>query len=228
MKKAIANTSRLWYGEGAMKQKVVVGGFASDQKQIEHVALDLSEYYDEDVIGMNFRKAMQTSRAFFDGRELITHSAGFRAVWGALPERITAIAPPVPEAIHKLMWRGFVMGRKLSSHQEKPGQDADGNLLEELLHHPRTHLGVLSSISHFDALLEASWYQKHDVPTTVVFMKSDRLFRLGTQAVRDSITSARRIDVDVVTAFGDHSRFTHDPIGLLADLALSQSLAVAA
>lgn len=217
----------MWYVLGVMKQKIVVGGFASDTKQIEHVALVMSEHYDEDVIGLNFRKAMQTSRAFFDDCDVITHSAGMLAVMGSIPERLTAIAPPVPESIYKLMWRGFVLGRKFSLHSENQLKEQEGNAVEELLRHARANFSALPTISHFDAFQDARWYQTHNVPTTVALMENDGLFRLQTPVVQAAMAHARRMNVRIVTTPGEHVRFTHDPVGVLSSIALSESMAAA-
>lgn len=208
-----------------MKQKVVVGGFASDKKQIEKVSLTLSEHFDEDVIGLNFREARQTRRAFFDGRDVITHSAGMMAILGSIPKSVIAVAPPIPEPLYKLLWRGAVLGRKLRLGSRNDGEPSS-SCLDELVHHARSNFGALPDISSFDALQEARWYQFHNVPTTVVLMNNDSLFRLHTPAICEAVERAQRMNVRVVTSPGEHVRFTHDPVGVLGSMAVAESMAI--
>lgn len=211
--------------------KVVVGGFASDRRQIDTVSRQLSEYYDEDVIGINFREARQNPERlahFISEKEVITHSAGFVAVqnvlreWSSKPLSITAIAPPIPEGIGYLIWRGFRMG---SAAKVLPDGVSSrlGSAKKELLYHAKANFGALPLISRFNALDAALWDKDHDIDTTVAVMSQDKLFPSFQYA--DEVLGR---NLKVVSLHGEHLRFSYEPVQVLTEIALVESMRLVA
>jgi hypothetical protein len=207
-----------------MNEKIVIGGFASDTHQIQTVCKKLSEYYDEDVAGMNFREARQNQSRLahlIKNREVITHSAGFVALqaalseWQAEPESIVAVAPPVPERIRRLVWRGFLIGAQGVINERG---DPDHSLREELIRHARDNFGALPLISRFNAFDAAFLDATHGIPTTVATMKQDRLFPERLYLIDEMMNRARKIGTKVIGLTGDHLRFTHEPVEVMAEI----------
>lgn len=205
--------------------KVVVGGFASDRRQIDTVSRKLSEYYNEDVIGMNFREARQYPERlanFISDKEVITHSAGFVAVqnvlreWSTKPLSITAIAPPIPESIGHLVWRGFRMGSSGVT-------DRFSSIKEELVYHAKSNFGALPLISRFNALDAAIWDVDHDIDTTVAVMSQDSLFPSGQYA--DDVMGR---NLKVIGLHGEHRRFSYEPVDVMSEIALARTVHLAA
>lgn len=205
--------------------KVVVGGFASDKRQIHTVAEKLSEYYDQDVVGVNFREARQYPERlanFISDKEVITHSAGFVAVqnvlreWSTKPRSITAIAPPIPESIGYLVWRGFRMGSSGVT-------DRLSSIRDELVYHAKSNFGALPIISRFNALDAAVWDVNHDIDTTVAVMSQDKLFPSGQYA--DDIMGR---ELRVIGLHGEHLRFSYEPVDVMSEIALAQTVKLTA
>lgn len=206
-----------------MPEKILVGGFASEKQQIDRICTTLSGYYDEDVVGMNFREARQNPRRladFISKKDVITHSAGFVALqnvlneWGMLPNSITAIAPPIPERIRHLLWRGFTMGASAKALPDGVSGRSSA-LKDELLLHARTHFGALPLISRFNAFDAAGWDDDHGIDTTIAVMSRDDLFPLQS----DNLASASGVGRHVVRIMGDHFRFSHEPVQVLGEIA---------
>lgn len=205
--------------------KVVVGGFASDIHQVHTVCEKLSDYYNEEVVGMNFREARQYPKRladFISEKEVITHSAGFVAVqsalreWSAKPLSITAIAPPIPESIGHLIWRGFRMGSSGVT-------DRLSSLRDELVFHAKGNFGALPLISRFNALDAAVWDVDHDIDTTVAVMSQDKLF----PSVRYADDVMGR-NLRVIGLHGEHLRFSHEPVDVMSEIALARTVKFAA
>lgn len=211
--------------------KVVVGGFASDRRQIDSVSRQLSEYYGQDVVGINFREARQNPERlahFISEKDVITHSAGFVAVqnvlrdWSTRPLSITAIAPPIPEGIGYLIWRGFRMG---SAAKVLPDGVSSrlGSAKKELLYHAKTNFGALPLISRFNAFDAARWDEDHDIDTTMAVMSDDRLFP-SVQYADDIVGRNAR----VISLHGEHLRFSYEPVQVMSEIALAQTVRHAA
>lgn len=201
-----------------MAEKLVIGGFASTKKQIQTVANILSEHLDADVEGLNFREARAKCRAFFDGRNIITHSGGMVTIAHSEPHSVLAIAPPVPEFVSKLLWRGWLMGRKLN-HLEVAVKKYCDTSQYEALRHPKTHFGCLPEISHFNAFTSAQQLAAQGVKTTIALMKKDGIFHYPDQFDENPGGSYQTVVID-----GEHVDFTNHPIETLGAISLAQEV----
>lgn len=220
----------MWYIEPAMNHhKVVVGGFASDRRQLDTVSRKLSEYYDEDVKGMIFREARQNLERladFISEKDVIAHSAADVLVdialreYGVKPASITAIAPPIPEKIRHLLTRGFRMGSAVTRNSVTRPY---ASLRDELLIHAKANFGALPLISRFNALDAARWDADHDIDTTVVVMSQDTLFPSVQYA--DSVVGRSE---RVISLHGDHNRFSHEPVQVMSEIALARTMKIGA
>ena len=201
-----------------MAEKLVIGGFASTKKQIQTVATTLSEHLGVDVEGLNFREARAKHRAFFDGRSIITHSGGMLPISGSEPDTVIAVAPPVPESVSKLLWRGWLMGRKLN-HLELAVKKYCDTSQYEALRHPKTHFGCLPEISHFNAFTSAQQLAARGVKTTIALMRKDGIFHYPDQSIERQEGNYKAVVID-----GEHVDFTHRPIETLGAISLAQEV----
>lgn len=216
----------MWYIQGAMNHhKVVVGGFASDRRQIDTVSRKLSEYYNEDVIGISFRDARQDPERladFISEQDVITHSAGYVPTdstireFGVRPRSLTVIAAPIPEKMRHLVTRGFRMGSAVTRNSVTRPY---ASLRDELLFHARANFGALPLISRFNALDAAKWDADHDIDTTIAVMSQDTLFP-PIQYADNVVGRTER----VISLHGDHNRFSHEPVQVMSEIALAQSM----
>lgn len=205
-----------------MAERVLVGGFASTEAQVKATALEVSDYYDEDVEGMNFRMARSKDRAYFNDKKVDTHSSGMLAIEGSHPAELTALAPPVPEHQAMLIWRGWVMGRKLrqAEHAHRRIQDTSEY---EMLRHFKANFGALPEISQFNAFNAARKLAQHGTKTMVGLMGQDGIFTYDSRDIIASATEAVHAGVEIAVAAGNHVRFTNFPRDVLADIALKQA-----
>ncbi len=202
-----------------MAEKLVIGGFASTKKQIQTVAIKLSEHFDVDVEGLNFREALGKPRAFFDDQSLITHSGGMLPVAHSQPYDLIAVAPPVPERISKLLWRGWLMGRKLGQAEAAVTKFRDTSQFEAL-RYPQTHFGRLPEISQFNALEAAYHLGKRGVETTIVLMQNDGIFRYDHSVVHDEPSRPYRL----ISLEGEHVDFTNHPAEILGSMSVASQV----
>lgn len=214
-----------------MAEVIVVGGFGSSPEQMKSIAHRIGEHLGRAACGINFRMATTNRERLADtihGSTVITHSGGVKAVvdsfehHGAHPDRLIAIAPPVPEQVRKLLWRGALI--QLGVKQAVQGQLVEKfTATDELIHHPMANFGRIPALGHFSAIAEITRMQQGGTEATVALMNQDGLFNMQTSPVERSIDRARRMGVEIVNVYGRHCRFSHDPAGVLQEIsALNQ------
>src|SRR5688500_17370193 len=96
-----------------MAHIVVIGGFASSRSHLERVTTNLSEYWNEEITGVSFRKGMEDGvklEQLVRKAKVFTHSAGILALKNTAPSEIVAIAPPLPTRPHTLLARAGFSG----------------------------------------------------------------------------------------------------------------------
>lgn len=203
-----------------MAEKLVIGGFASTKKQIQTVATTLSEHFDVDVEGLNFREALAKHQAFFDDQSIITHSGGIVPVVKSQPHNLLVIAPPIPETTTKLLWRGWLMGRKLGQAETAVKKFRDTSQYEAV-RHPMTHFGRLPEISQFNTLSHAHRLGIIGVSITVALMENDGIF--GYNSTELDSTDQQR-PYRLVSIPGEHVDFTNRPVELLGAISSAHSM----
>lgn len=206
-----------------MAEVIVVGGFGSGPEQMKSIAHRIGEHLGKTAFGINFRMATRNSERLadiVDGNTVVTHSGGAKAVvdsfehYGAHPDRLVAVAPPVPEQIPKLLWRGALIN--LGVKQEILEQlEEKFTSTSELINHPLANFGRIPALGHFAAIAEITRMQQAGTDATVALMSQDTLFDMSTRPVELSIERAQRMGVNVVNIYGRHCRFSDDPVGVL-------------
>jgi len=214
-----------------MAEVIVIGGFGSSPEQMNNIAHRIGEQLGRAALGINFRSAVRNIERTADlihGRTVITHSGGAKPVvdsfehYGAEPGRLIAVAPPVPEQIRKLLWRGAMIGRGIGETEQEQLEEKF-TATEELVHHPIANFGRIYGLGHFAAIAEIARMRQGGIPATVGLMSHDGLFDMSTAPVEHSIARARQIGVNVVNIFGRHCRFSADPAGVMQEIgALNQ------
>jgi hypothetical protein len=209
-----------------MTEIALVGGFSSSPDQYQYLAAKLQDYYGVVTTGINF----STARAYperladlIDRQKVVAHSAGLLAVaeamkLGAVPDHITSIAPPIPELVRKLVWRGALIGHSDPATQEQMEAKMAGfSSKEELAHHPVRNFGSLPALGHFASLEFATWAERQGSDVEVAFMQNDGLFNLRN--IRQaSVDQAVHAGVTVKRLDGTHTRFTANPTVVLDEI----------
>lgn len=205
-----------------MAHKVLVGGFASGQRQMEKVARSLAVHYDEDVEAISFREAMTDTirlERMTRQAEVITHSAGMVAIKGTSPESITAIAPPVPVWAPLLAMRAIASTTELALHSVTPWyepDEVDGCIRDgtaELLLHLEGNMRWMGQIALFDALKTSREAQEAGIGTGLALMSGDRLFQSHPRKIEET----RRAGVTIAVVSGAHEDFIKTPHRVLRD-----------
>lgn len=206
-----------------MTRKIIVGGFASEQRQMDRVARSFSEFYDEDVEGVSFRSAMNNPLALDElvrGGTVFTHSAGMVAIKDTMPREIIAVAPPVPTSVTRLIARSArgahdlareSFSQPLKQQLTLAGRGAELGL--EVFWHPRAHLGRLGVISTFDAIERGIAAQSAGIETDIAFMDHDQLFQLSN----GNRIRAANAGLSVLTLHGGHEKLLFEPDELIAE-----------
>lgn len=203
-----------------MARKVIVGGFASNERQMNRVAEHLSEFYDEDVEAMSFRAAMNEPvklEQFVRGATVFTHSAGMLAVQHTNPHEIVAIAPPVPTPVRSLILRaGYSAYDRAVQARGKKGKLTTGQAFEfgkEIALHSNANLGRLGMISTFNAIEVGIAAKEAGIEADIAFMSEDRLFQLSDAQYR----KASEAGLSLMSIHGGHEQFTLEPSEVIAE-----------
>ncbi len=200
-----------------MNHNVVVGGFASSERQISDVALALATHCDQEFCGISFRRAMNNRgelERLVRRAKVWTHSAGMMAICGTSPAEITAFAPPVPTSLHALIAKATqsgwdLVGSQLIAHGDYRGAGACiKGFTTELGGHLYDNMRHLGQIALHDALKTGVAAREAGIATGMAFMQDDRLFRPGV----DAQEMARRGGVTVVVIPGHHETFVRLPV----------------
>ncbi len=203
-----------------MRHKVIVGGFASSERQIKRVAEELSVYYDEDVDGFSLRQAMDSPVRLdqhLRGSTVITHSAGFEAIRHTTPSEIIGITPPLATPTWQLIARAAWSGIELLSKQSRRHElfDAVNSCIQEnakeFIEYPYGHLKHLRRISQCDAFDVALAASEAGIDTNIAFMNHDRLFPPNEL----KIFKARVMGLRAVVLSGGHEEFMLQPAGTM-------------
>lgn len=206
-----------------MAEIILLGGFASTNSQVNATALELSDHLNKDVQGFNFSSGRDQDPRFFDEKIIYTHSGGILAAENSHPSELTIVAPPVPEAVAALLWRGWFMGRKLRQAEESEKGFTDTSTYEAL-RHPGKNFGSMPEISRFNSFLSAIHHRSNGANVTMALMRSDGLFNYDTEETMDDIMQAKAHGVNVVSVTGEHVRFTNKPREVMAEIALGRSV----
>jgi hypothetical protein len=139
--------------------------------------------------------------------------------FGATPEEITSIAPPIPEMVRNLLWRGALIGYSDPAMQEQmEAKMATFSSKEELAQHPLLNFGALPALGHFASLEFAAWAERQGSNVEVAFMHHDGLFNLRN--IRQaSVDRAVNTGVTIKRLEGTHTRFTANPLAVLSEIA---------
>lgn len=208
-----------------MAEVVMIGGFASTEKQVAGTAEQLAEYLDKDVEALNFRQAREKSSAFFDGRSVITHSGGILPVEGSRPEELLAVAPVVPSSQAALLFKGWAMGRKLHQAEASEERLRDTSYYEGLRHW-NANFGALPEISKFNTFEAVRKMARYGTKVTVSLMEQDGLFAYRGEELLEDIEHAMLAHVKVVSVPGEHVRFTNDPASVMAEIAAAEQIVI--
>ncbi|MES2875906.1 MAG: hypothetical protein V4678_00385 [Patescibacteria group bacterium] len=209
-----------------MAEAIIIGGFGSSPEQMHFLAERMTNHLGMDTIGINFREASQHKKrlaSFVAGKTVVTHSGGLKPLanavkaYNSMPERLTAIAPPVPEQIRKLLWRGAMIGLGLNGMPDFELERKVG-AGDELTHHALANFGRIPSLSSFNAMNEVADLQRRGVETTIAFMEHDGLFDTSTESIACAVERVRQLGSRVVSIGGGHCRFTHDPLGTMSEI----------
>lgn len=199
-----------------MSHNLLVGGFASSERQIEKVADVLAARQDEEFAAISFREAMSDRdrlERMALGAKVITHSAGMMAVRGTKPESIAAIAPPVPVRAPFLAARAIASGLEFAvadarrRAEDKEVVECVEDAVSELVLHLHGNLRWLGSIAVFDALKAGVAAEEEGIRTGIAFMTKDKLFQPHAR----KLLWARRRGLRVVTISGVHEDFVQNP-----------------
>ena len=209
-----------------MTEITLVGGFSSSPDQYNYLAAKLEDYYGVSITGVNFSSARahpERLADLIDKQKVIAHSAGLLAVaeamkLGAAPKEISSIAPPIPELVRKLVWRGALIGYSNPATQEQmEAKMASFNSKEELAQHPVLNFGAIPALGHFASLEFAAWAESQGTDVEVAFMHNDGLFNLRN--IRQaSVDGALNAGVTIKRLEGTHTRFTANPIAVLNEV----------
>lgn len=209
-----------------MTEIMLVGGFSSGPEQYEYLAAKLQDYYGVSTTGINFSTARAHPERLADlihDKKVIAHSAGLLAVsqamkYGAIPSEINSIAPPIPELVRKLVWRGALIGYNNPATQEQmEAKMASFNSKEELAQHPLRNFGAIPALGHFASLEFAAWAKRQGSDVEVAFMQNDGLFNLRNIR-QESVDQAVYAGVTVKRLEGTHTRFTANPTAVLDEI----------
>ena len=203
-----------------MSHNLLVGGFASSERQTQRVADVLAARQDEDFAAISFREAMvdrERLERMARGADVVTHSAGMLAIRGAKPESITAIAPPVPVWAPLLAARAIASGLQFAATDTRRCADdkevakcVEDAALELALHLP-DNVRWLWDIAGFDALKAGVEAQEAGISTGIAFMTKDKLFQPSAHRLQ----WARRLGLKVVAVSGTHEDFLQRPRSVL-------------
>lgn len=203
-----------------MSHNLLVGGFASSERQTKRVADVLAARQDEEFAAISFREAMsdrERLERMARGADVVTHSAGMLAIRGTRPESITAIAPPVP------VWAPLLAARAIASGLEFAATDTrrctddkevtkciEDAAVELALHLP-DNLRWLWDIATFDVLKAGIAAQEEGISAGIAFMTKDKLFQPSAHRLQ----WARRLGLKVVSVSGTHEDFLQRPGSIL-------------
>ena len=214
------------------RETIVSLGFASSREQADSVATLLEQHSGLPFRGVNFSTAISNPEAFGEhihDRDVVAHSAGEYAVklateYGALPRSATFIAPPIPERVRRLVWRGALIGYDdPATRFDMDEKITNFSAKTEIKRHPILNFGAIAKLGHFASLDYALELQKSGVPVTIGFMEHDGLFNLST-IDPDAITALRGAGVVVKQIRGTHTRFTANPVNTMNEIAMAPEL----
>lgn len=184
-----------------MAHLVFIGGFGSNRLQVDLMADELSEHYDQPVIGVSFSEAQQNlaeiSQIVRDGI-VITHSAGLLLCEDMTPKEIIAIAPPVPGSLPVIAWRTLAKTVSLMRSgylKEERAQKIDAyhkRVFREHIRQPRYNVGQVMRVCRFDPAQLAVKMINRGATVTLGFMDHDVLYP----------KSARHVHVDMARRYG--------------------------
>lgn len=203
-----------------MSHNLLVGGFASSERQVKRVADVLAARQGEEFAAISFREAMSDRdrlERMAHGADVVTHSAGMVAIQGTKPESITAIAPPVPVWAPLLAARAIASGLEFAlTDTRRPADSKEvaqcvSDAGRELALHLHGNVRELGAIATFDALKAGLAAQEAGVNTGIAFMTKDKLF----QPSAHRLLCARRLGLRVVSVSGTHEDFLQRPASVL-------------
>lgn len=214
-----------------MKNKhVFIGGFASNHRQVEIVADELSQFFDDEVEGLSLREAISEPvrvDAMVRGSCVVTHSAGIIALHHTSPREIVAVAPPIPVSVPRLVGRAAVKTSKLtigSLRSMDRFRRVNGYNIQssaELIAHPISNFRLLGGISQVDSLELAAAAYQNDIDVTIGFMSEDVFFRpTDTQ-----LEHARKIGLHIVSGVkGEHDEVLLYPNRVVNDILIARDV----
>jgi hypothetical protein len=209
-----------------MTHDILVTGVGTGKYVADIKAGQLSRYYDRDVEAITLVDAKANLAAMADqirGKRVISHSAGFVAIQNAIkefhtePESITAIASPTVTPIVDIIRRAEQIIHHSVQDIARYPLGATSVAMHalyvagEIAKNRRFHVSVLSEISQFDSYQEGVANIDRGIPTTLVQMNDDELFRT------DSVSHAKAVssNLPVIAIDGRHPDFIFDPIRVL-------------
>lgn len=211
---------------------IVAGGFASTAHEVADVAAKLQDRTGLPHRGVNLMSALCNRAEFaekIDGQHVVSHSAGAFAAsrateLGARPLSATLIAPPIPERLRNLIWRGLLIGiDDPAAREEIEAKVVSQSSVAEIARHPLRSARVVQQLARFSSFAYALELQQSGVPTTIGFMEQDGLFNL-LNVDEVTLEALRSSGVAVKQIRGAHTRFTASPVATLAELAEAPEL----
>lgn len=206
-----------------MKELVLQGGFGSSPEQMRSLSRIIGKYIGCRAVGVCYREANQRLDEYADlieGKTVLTHSGGLQPVWKAIeqyqaePKQLIALAPPFPEQVRHLLWRGALIGLSTSEAQEQFEEKVCNNT--ELLRHPMANFGRIRSLGQFDSIEKLIQLKERGIETiTLALMERDGLFDYTSSRVREQIDNATETGVKVVAVPGTHCRLSDEPLAVI-------------
>jgi len=197
-----------------MSHNVIVGGFASSERQMEVVASALATYYDEEFDGISFREAMGDKErigSLARDANFYTHSAGMIAIRHTSPDAIIAVAPPLPVLPHNLVACTIASALEFTANSVLCGELGDRacihDTIYELIGHMYGNMKWLGHIAAFDSIQAGIAAQEAGITTSLAFMERDRLF----QPRPEELVRARESGVYAVILPGAHEQLISAP-----------------